>query len=74
MSGTIRERALRAAAKAGWRAARFGPAGKSLRFTKGRDEIIVHFHPDGKMRLAFKNGKAFAGGLKHIAEMFEERS
>lgn len=70
---TIRERMLRSGVKAGWRASRFGFTGDSLLLRKGSDEIIVHFHPNGKTRAMFKNGKRInGGGLKHIAEIFEE--
>lgn len=69
----ILNRLLRAATKGGWQAARFGPSGKSLRVTKGKEEVIVHFGADGRMRAAFRNGvRQNGGGLRRIIELFEE--
>lgn len=72
MSDSVRNRTLRAAKRA-WRSiSRFG-TGTSLRMAKGRDEVVIHFTIDGRMRAAFRNGKRMnGGGLPRIAELFEE--
>lgn len=69
------DRAQHLAKARGWTVWKFGPQSKSLRFTKGDDEVIVHFAADGRMRQAIHNGKPISGGgLPRVMNILEKGS